>query len=41
MVLHKSEKQLLAAGPEVVEVLQLPSTASSGRKDIAVTVGGS
>lgn len=33
--------QLVPTGPDIPEFLQWPSTASSGRKLITVTVGGS
>jgi hypothetical protein len=34
-------EQLVATGPADPPILQLPSTASSGRRLIAITLGGS
>jgi hypothetical protein len=36
-----NEEQVLATGPEVLPILQFPRTASSGRRLIANTLGGS
>jgi hypothetical protein len=41
MLLQNMTEQLPEPGPEDPEILQLPSTASSGRKLIATTFGGS
>jgi hypothetical protein len=40
-VWHVSVEQLIATGPDELPILQLPSTASSGRRLIAITLGGS
>jgi hypothetical protein len=41
MVEQCSVEQLLATGPAELPILQLPRTASSGRRLIAITLGGS
>jgi len=39
--LQVSVEQLIATGPDELPILQLPRTASSGRRLIAITLGGS